>query len=75
MYKAVHILSVRVGTASAPETIKTVDTATATRNPLCTHMDNHLNSEIRKQPYITMVDCYDSETSYVADRKLHQSLQ
>jgi len=53
----VHILSVRVGTASAPGTVKTVDTATATRSPLCTQMDNHLHSEIRKQPYMTAVDC------------------
>jgi hypothetical protein len=77
MHKAGHILSVRVGTASVPETVKTVDaaTATATRSPLCTQMDNHLHSEIRKQPYMTTVDCCHHETSDVADQKLHQRLQ
>lgn len=75
MYKAVHILSVRVGTASSPETVKTVDTATATRSPLCTQLNNHLHSEIRMQPYMTTVDCCHSETSCVADQKLHQSVQ
>jgi len=75
MYKTVHILSVRVGTASSPETVKNVDTVSATRSPLCTQIDNHLHSEIRMQPYMTTVDCCHSETSRVADQKLHQSLQ
>lgn len=67
MYEAVHILSVRVGTFSAPETLKTADISTAARRPLCTQMGNHLHSEIRKQPYMTTVDCCHSEASCVTD--------